>query len=299
MASDVAGHGHGTNSGVIGVAPAAKILSVRVIWDDNDPIRGMTASQRTAAGAKSGDPVAEGIRYAVDHGAGVISMSLGQTDDSSADLTETDAAVRYAVDHGVVLVASDGNGGETTNQTEFPAAYPGVIAVAATDRNGRRASFSTHTWTTTVAAPGVGIVAARTGGGYIIGDGTSPSAALVSGVCALIRARFPTLSPAQVRQVLERSAANRGGGYSEDLGWGVVQAAAALRLGATVAPQAATPQPVPARSRTFGDGRIPVVGLRALDLRPGVVALALLPVGGTCLAGAVLLAVLWRRPVRE
>jgi type VII secretion-associated serine protease mycosin len=302
MASDVAGHGHGAGDGVIGIAPAAKILSVRVIWDDNDPIRTMTPSQRSAAGARPGDPVAQGIRYAVDNGAQVINMSLGQADTPSSVMTETDTAVRYAIAHGVVVVASDGNGGQSSNQTEFPAAYPGVIAVAATDKSGRRASFSTHTWTTSVAAPGVGVVAAHAGGGYIIGDGTSPSAALVSGVCALIRSRFPTLSPAQVRDVLERTATGHAGAYNEEVGWGVVQAADALRLAATLTPDPAVPAPVPAAapSRRFGDGRVPVIGLRALDLRVPVISLALVPAGGALLVGAVLLAVLRRRrPARQ
>jgi type VII secretion-associated serine protease mycosin len=297
MASDVAGHGHGPGGGdgVIGAAPAATILSVRVIWDDNDPIRSMTASQRTDAGARPGDPVAEGIRYAVDHGAQVINMSLGESGAPGSTTADTDAAVRYAIAHGVVLVASVGNSAESTNQTEYPAAYPGVIAVAATDRAGRRAGFSTHTWATSVAAPGVGVEAARVGGGYLIGDGTSPAAALVSGVCALVRSRFPALTPAQVRDVLERTAAGQGGRYSEDLGWGVVQAAAALRLAATLPPEPLAPAAPPARPRTFGDGRVPSVGLRAVDVRQAAVSLALLPAGGACLVGAVLLAVR-RRP---
>jgi hypothetical protein len=273
-----------------------------VIWDDNDPIRTMTPGQRNAAGARPGDPVAQGIRYAVDNGAQVINMSLGQADTPSSVMTETDTAVRYAIAHGVVVVASDGNGGQASNQTEFPAAYPGVIAVAATDKSGRRASFSTHTWTTSVAAPGVGVVAAHAGGGYIIGDGTSPSAALVSGVCALIRSKFPTLSPAQVRDVLERTATGHAGAYNEEVGWGVVQAADALRLAATLTPEPAVPAPAPAAapSRRFGDGRVPVIGLRALDLRVPVISLALVPAGGTLLVGAVLLAVLRRRrPARQ
>jgi type VII secretion-associated serine protease mycosin len=300
MASDIAGHGHGSGGvdGVVGVAPAARILSVRVIWDRDDPIRRMTESQRTAAGAQPGDPIAQGIRYAVDHGAQVVNMSLGETATSATRSAETDSAIQYAIAHGVVLIASEGNSAETTNLTQFPAAYPGVIAVAASDRAGHRASFSTHEWTTSVAAPGVGVVGAHVGGGYIVGDGTSPAAALVSGVAALVRAKYPQLTPAQVRQALERTASGATG-YSEDLGWGVVQAAAALRMAATMTPEPATPQPAAARPRTFGVGRPPVVGAAALDLRQAAAALALLVGGGAGLLGAVLLATLRRRPARE
>ena len=297
MASAVAGHGHGVGGrdGVIGVAPAAKILSVRVVWDDNDPIRRLSPAARTDAGARAGNSVADGIRYAVDHGAGVINMSLGEATESSSRMAETDAAVRYAIAHGVVLVASAGNGAETNNQTEFPAAYPGVIAVAAIDRSSHRATFSTHDWATSVAAPGVGVVAAQAGGGYLIGDGTSPAAALVSGVAALIRSRYPGLTPAQVRTVLERTASRPSGAYTEELGWGVVQAGAALRMAATLTPEPVVPAPARAPSRTFGDGRVPAVGLRALDGRGLALALAPLAAGAVLLIVAILLAMLRRR----
>lgn len=293
MAGTIAGHGHGSSGrdGVIGVAPAARILSVRVTLENDDPLRNLPAAQQSAAGLKGGNPVEQGIRYAVDHGAQVINMSFGEAASSSTRAAEVDAAVQYAIAHGVVLVASTGNGAQTSNDAEYPAALPGVIAVAATDRSGRRATFSTHRWTTTVAAPGVDVVEARVGGGYIVGDGTSPAAALVSGVVALIRSRYPKLSAAQVRDVLERSATHPMGGYSEDVGWGVVQAGGALRLAATLTPAPATPEPAPARSRLLGDGRRAVVGLAGIDSARIVTSLGLLPVGGALLAVAVLLVV--------
>lgn len=296
MASTIAGRGHGPGlgAGVIGVAPAAKVLSVRVTWDNNDPIRRLPASQRAAAGARNGNPVQEGIRYAVDHGAQVINMSFGEAASAAPGVSETDAAVEYANAHGVVLVASTGNGAQADNSAELPAAFPGVIAVAASDRAGRRATFSTHQWTTSVSAPGVEVIEAQAGGGYVVGDGTSPAAALVSGVVALIRSRFPKLTPAQVRDVLQRSASRPAGGYSEDLGWGVVQAAAALRLAATLTPDAALPQPAPGRSRLLGDGTVPRVGLGALDVRALAVPLAVLPASGLLLVAAVLLVTVGR-----
>jgi type VII secretion-associated serine protease mycosin len=298
MASAIAGHGHGPagGAGVIGVAPAAKLLSVRVTWDNNDPIRNLPAAARAAAGATSSNPVADGIRYAVDHGAQVINMSFGEAETSATGVAETDAAVQYAIGRGVVLVASTGNGAQTNNAAELPAALPGVIAVAATDRAGHRATFSTHQWTTSVAAPGVEVIEAQAGGGYLVGDGTSPAAALVSGVVALIRSRFPKLTPAQVRDVLQRTASRPSGGYTEDLGWGVVQAAAALRMASTVTPQAAVPQAAPGRSRLLGGSRsgVPRVGLGAIDVRALAVPLALLLGGGVLLLVAVLLVTIRR-----
>jgi subtilisin family serine protease len=304
MASTIAGHGHGpgAGAGVVGVAPAAKLLSVRVTWDNNDPIRSMPAAARAAAGATDGNPVADGIRYAVDHGAQVINMSFGEAATSATRVAETDSAVQYAIAHGVVLVASTGNGAQTTNAVELPAAFPGVIAVAATDRAGHRATFSTHQWTTSVAAPGVEVIEAQAGGGYLVGDGTSPAAALVSGVVALIRSRFPKLTPAQVRDVLQRTAARTAGGYSEDVGWGVVQAAAALRMAATLTPEAPVPGPAPGRSRLLGGvageggAAVPRVGLDALDVRALAVPPALLLGSGVLLLAAVLLVRVRRAP---
>jgi type VII secretion-associated serine protease mycosin len=299
MASTIAGHGHGPaqSAGVIGVAPDARILSVRVTWDNNDPIRNLSSAGQSAAGARPGDPVAQGIRYAVDQGAQVINMSFGEAASSSTRVAESDAAIEYAIAHGVVLVASAGNGAQTDNDTEYPAAFPGVIAVAATDRAGHRATFSTHRWTTSVAAPGVEVLEAQAGGGYVIGDGTSPAAALVSGVAALIRSRYPKLTPAQVRDVLERTASHPAGGYTEDVGWGVVQAAAALRLAATLTPESLTPSPVPAagHSRLLGGGDSPHVGFATIDARSSVASLGL-PVGGLLLTAAVLLATVRRWP---
>jgi len=150
--------------------------------------------------------------------------------------------------------------------------------------------------TTSVAAPGAEVIEAQAGGGYLVGDGTSPAAALVSGVVALIRSRFPKLTPAQVRDVLERTASRASGGYTEDLGWGVVQAAAALRMAATVTPQAPVPQAAPGRSRLLGGGGggVPRVGLGAVDVRTLAIALALLLGAGVLLLGAVLLVTIRR-----
>ncbi|GAA2481735.1 type VII secretion-associated serine protease mycosin [Streptomyces thermolineatus] len=250
MAGIIAGHGHGRGrgEGVLGVAPKARILPVRVILEERDPQR--KKARRTRGGA-----LAEGIRWAVDHGADVINLSLGDDSRSARPDKAEDEAVQYALRKGVAVVASAGNGGKDGDRISYPAAYPGVIAVTAVDRDGRRAPFSTRRWYASVAAPGVDVVIADPDRRYYEGWGTSAAAAFVSGVVALIRSAHPDLSPAQVKEVLERTARNRpAGGRSDALGTGVVDAAAALEAAGELEPSPAVPSAVPHGRRYFGSG---------------------------------------------
>ncbi|MFF0577361.1 S8 family serine peptidase [Streptosporangium saharense] len=234
MASLIAGHGHGPGggSGVIGVAPEARILSVRVILEDEEPgFRTFNTAERFE------NVVARGIRYAVDHGADVINMSISK----ELATREERAAVRYAISKGVVLVAAAGNEGagrpEATGYApySYPAAFPGVVSVAAADRRLRRASFSNWNPSVLVAAPGVDILGAGPGDEYWIGRGTSQATALVSGVAALIKAKYPKMSPALVAQALTKGATRRpSGGYDTGMGFGVVNAPRALAEAARI-----------------------------------------------------------------
>jgi type VII secretion-associated serine protease mycosin len=234
IASLIAAHGSGPGDsmGVIGVAPGAKILSVRVILDDGEP--GMQAYNQDPQFA---DAIGKGIYYAVDHGATVINMSLG-SEQPSASLR---SAVAYAISKGVVVVASAGNSGTSGGFAPYiyPASFTGVIAVAAVDGTGARASFSEQNASVELSAPGVDVIGGGPDGEYIDAAGTSPAAALVSGVAALIRSRYPRLSPALVEQALITSATGRPpGGYSTATGFGEVDAAAALRAAAKLAAEA-------------------------------------------------------------
>ncbi|MEX2985066.1 type VII secretion-associated serine protease mycosin [Streptomyces sp. C36] len=278
MAGIIAGRGHGPYDagGVMGVAPEARILPVRVILEDADPAR------PKARGAR-GSALADGIRWAADHGADVINLSLGDDSDTAHPEPREDAAVQYAIGKGAVVVASAGNGGESGDHVSYPAAYPGVIAVTAVDRYGARAAFSTRRWYATVSGPGVDVVIADPDRRYYEGWGTSAAAAFVSGAVALVRAAGPGLSPAEIRALLVRTAQDAPpGGRSDDLGAGLVDAAAAVaaagrgtlstRGGAAEAPRYFGGGPGPARRDGAGDA-------------PPTPALA---AGG---AGAVLLAV--------
>jgi type VII secretion-associated serine protease mycosin len=286
MASLVAGHGHGAGgpNGMMGVAPAAKILSLRVLPDDND--------RRPRPPVAARDTLAEAIRYAVDHGAQVISMSLGDSDYGAAGGRQTEQqAIDYAIAHGVVLVASAGNSGTTTNVTKYPAAYPGVIAVAAVDSAGAHAPFSERAWYLSVAAPGVDVPGAAPGGQYVIGSGTSPAGAFVAGVAADILSRQPKLSPAQVRLIIEESA-KTGGGWTRENGWGVVQPAAALRQASAVTPQPPVPQPVAAPWKRFPAAAASATGGSQQRLR---LAIELAGLGAVAYGAAAFLAFWWPR----
>lgn len=248
MAGIIAGHGHGAGNGdgVMGIAPEAKILPVRVILEDGDPARARARSTR-------GNALAEGIRWAADHGADVINLSLGDDSKSAHPEAGEDEAVQYALKKGAVVVASAGNGGEKGDHISYPAAYPGVIAATAVDRYGTRASFSTRRWYATVSAPGVDVVIADPDRKYYEGWGTSAAAAFVSGAVALIKAAHPGLTPAQIKQLLEDTARDApADGRDDSRGYGFVDPAAAIEKAARLKPKAL--KPVAYGEEYFGSG---------------------------------------------
>ncbi|WP_231626294.1 type VII secretion-associated serine protease mycosin [Streptomyces apocyni] len=248
MAGIIAGHGHGQDSGdgVLGVAPQARILPVRVILEDGDPLR-------TKARSTRGNALAKGIRWAADQGADVINLSLGDDSESAHPAAAEDAAVRYALKKGSVVVASAGNGGEEGDRVSYPAAYPGVIAVTAEDRFGNRAAFSTRRWYATVSAPGDDIVMAAPDGGYVEGWGTSSAAAFVSGAVALVRSAHPDLTPAQIKKLLQDTTQHApDNGRDDSRGYGLVDPAAAIRAGGALRPESL--RPAEFGTRYFGPG---------------------------------------------
>lgn len=228
MAAIIAGHGHGPGDtdGVIGIAPEATILPVRVILEDSDAARSKARSTR-------GNALADGIRWAADHGADVINLSLGDDSASAHPEPTEDEAVQYALKKGVAVVASAGNGGDKGDHVSYPAAYPGVIAATAVDRYGTRASFSTRRWYATVSAPGVDVVIADPDHKYYEGWGTSAASAFVSGAVALIKAAHPGLTPAQIKKLVEDTARNAPvGGRDDSRGFGFIDPAAAIKAAA-------------------------------------------------------------------
>jgi subtilisin family serine protease len=233
MASIIAGHGHdGGDDGIIGIAPEAKVLSIRVIPDKGDP--GYQA-YNSEPESRIQDELADGITTAVKDHAKVISMSIGYSEPSGA----VRAAIQYAYSRGVVLVASSGNSGDNDTQhastgssmapVSFPAEYPGVVSVGAVTMGETPTSFSSGNLSVRVAAPGQGVPAQGRNGLYYTVDGTSPACALVAGVAALIESAYPAITPALVAQALTATAQQSpSGGYNVLTGFGIVDAQAAL-----------------------------------------------------------------------
>lgn len=202
IASLIAGHGHGPNDedGVMGLAPDAKILPIGV-----NP------------GGSGADHLAQAIRYAVDHGATVINMSLG---DALARSDADYAAVAYAEAHNVVVVAAAGNNG--ASEDDYPASYPGVVSVGAVDKNAQLWSGSNSSSHLTVVAPGVDIVVDGAGSNTETrkGDGTSMATAYVSAIAALIRSAYPKLTQGQVVDFIIKGAKVPAGVTVPDVHWG-------------------------------------------------------------------------------
>ncbi len=190
--------------------------------------------------------IAAGIRYAVGHGATVIDLPIdpgqagstgtgGATAAAGGSAAEQ-AAVKYALAHNVVLVAPAGDDELAGDAPNYPAAYRGVIAVGAFDSAFNKAAFSSHQSYVTITAAGAGVLAAASTGGYETMNSTSAASAVVAGVVALIRSRYPGLSPASVRTALITSTRyRRAGGLAVGSGYGAVNADKAMAVAATLA----------------------------------------------------------------
>ena len=257
VAGIIAAHERGW--GLVGVAPAAKILSLRVTLEFDDPLASDQAVSRRLP-----DAVAEGIRYAADHGARIIDLpldpgTLGLTsggDPAAAGGSPAErAAIAYALSKGIVLVAPAGDDGQGPGIVNYPAAYPGVIAVGATGRTGHLASFSSRRSYASLTAPGVSLVAAVPPDGFGTISSTSTASGIVAGVAALVLSRFPHLTVAQVTRALIESTAPTASGTglpplpprsAAGAGYGTVDAIRAVDMAAIITSASRPPQAAPA-----------------------------------------------------
>ncbi|MDT5024549.1 MAG: hypothetical protein QOE61_975 [Micromonosporaceae bacterium] len=210
MASLIAGKGGG-DMHLLGIAPEAKILPVAV----------GTFNTKTSG---------QGIRWAADHGAKVINVSSGG---AGQPLSEEIDAVRYALSKDAVVVASSGNTTTTGPGVASPASIPGVVAVSGLVQSGNAWEGAGHGPAVVVAAPAIDIVnavpTAFAKSGYGLGDGTSDSAAITSGVVALIRAKYPKLNAANVINRLIKTAKDNGDpGRDPIFGFGTIRPLDAL-----------------------------------------------------------------------
>ncbi|MCA1218308.1 type VII secretion-associated serine protease mycosin [Streptomyces sp. 8L] len=224
--TDTAGHGTKVagliaarpraGTGFVGIAPESTIIPIR---------------QNDEKGSGDSDKMALAIRYAVAQHADIINISQ----DTTAPLglgSKLAEAVRYALDHNVVVVAAAGNDGTDGQARDtYPAAFPGVLAVAASDRDNERAAFSQPGSFVGVAAPGVDIVSTVPGNGQCLDNGTSFSAPYVAGVAALLRAEHRNWSVREIVAQIEQTAERSVNGHDNFVGWGVVDPVAAVGEG--------------------------------------------------------------------
>ncbi|MCZ1007879.1 S8 family peptidase [Streptomyces lydicus] len=273
MSSIIAGHGHGPggSAGVKGLAPDAKILPVPEY--------------------KNGG---QATRWAVEHGANVINMSY----DEGRSMDTCDS-INYALSKGVVVVASVGN--EAVSDRQYPVGCPGVIGVGAVDEYGESADFNNYNSDTDLLAPGVKIpsATAKNDSDYQTREGSSQATAYVSAAAALLKEKFPDLTPGQIANRLVKTA-----GLTNDekdlkvpdahYGYGFVQPGPALRKDIPAGPKEG-PLPMPKGKASAQldagkpDANPPMGGKAALNraLLYGGIGLGVLVVVGAVVAVVV------------
>jgi thermitase len=213
-------HGHGTHvagiaaaetnngQGVAGVSWGALIMPIKVLNESGDGYY---------------SDVAQGVIYACDHDAQIINLSLGGSE-YSATLAD---AVEETYENGCLMVAAAGNG--YGNGVDYPARYPQVMAVAATNQSDVRAGFSDYGPEVEVAAPGVGIWSTLWNDTYGWKDGTSMSTPYVAGLAALLWSVCPGLGNTEVRSVIQSTAKDLGSaGWDPYYGHGRIDAEKAI-----------------------------------------------------------------------
>ena len=169
--------------------------------------------------------VAEAIIYAADNGAHILNLSLGGEESSQT----IEDAVSYAHSQGCLLMAAAGNNEFQPAPVEYPAALPGVLAVAATMEDDTPWSYSNRGPEIDVAAPGVDIFSANRSGSYYLNSGTSMAVPHVSGLAALIWSLQPTLTADQVAHAITSTARDvYTPGWDQRTGWGRIDAQAAI-----------------------------------------------------------------------
>lgn len=241
-------YGHGTHvagiaaattnngSGVAGVGYNTALLNGKVLGDD---------------GSGYNSWIASGITWAADQGAQVISMSLGGPSYSKT----LEDAVNYAWSKGSVVVAAAGNDGNSN--PSYPGYYTNAIAVAATDSNDTKASWSNYGNWVDVAAPGINIYSTYKGSSYATMSGTSMATPFAAGTAALLWMKGDCATNVCVRDRLEKTADSIAGTGTQWT-WGRVNAYAAVTQGLPVpATPTATLTPTPTKTPTPTPTKVP------------------------------------------
>jgi thermitase len=251
--------GAGNNGiGIAGVALNCRIMPIRAGYCVSDG--------KDDQGLMDMDHVDEAIRYAVDNGADVISMSFGGSDNSDMAL-----AIQYAYSHGVVLVAGAGNNGSSA--PFYPGAHSEVISVAATARDDTKAGYSNYGFWVTIAAPGgdmgrgnvadeIVSTVPKSGGqltdpsGYMYARGTSMACPYVAGIVGLVLSKNNSWTQSQIRQLLIKSTDAPNSEYY--IGAGRINAFKALQIYSM--PVATVTISTPANGDVFTTDQITITG---------------------------------------
>ncbi|MGK4583258.1 type VII secretion-associated serine protease mycosin [Kitasatospora sp. HPMI-4] len=216
VAGIIAAKPYPQKTGFVGLAPDARIYAIR---------------QNDSQGSGDVDTLIKAINEAVDHNVDVINISqdVRATDDSGGfpQKDDLEKALKRAEADQIVVVASSGNDGR--EGPTYPAAFPTVLSVGASDRNNERAQFSQYGDFVKVAAPGVEMLSTVPKGGQCVDNGTSFSSPYVAGVAALLKARYPGWTAAQIRARIEQTAQRTEAGNNRFIGWGVVDPVKAVR----------------------------------------------------------------------
>jgi serine protease len=207
--------------GTVGVAFGARLMSLKITNEPESQFEGPDLFNTH-----------EGILYAAKMGADVINCSWGDLGRMRSEQEVIDAAVKT---YGAVIVASAGN--SSNNKLFYPASYDGVLSVGAVENGDGKANFSNYNYRVDLSAPGTFIYAPDLGSRYRYGQGTSHAAAVVSGAAALVRSKYPALSPAQVVELLRATTDDNNallGEYAGKLGTGRLNVLNSMIDGATI-----------------------------------------------------------------
>lgn len=305
--TDIDGHGTAiageiaarpvAGSGVVGLAPDANLLSVRVFRGTDDE------SVRNGWGPTT-ERLAAGIRYAVDAGARVINVSVSNYEQSDG----LQDAVAYATANGSLVVASAGNAATTddkSNTPRYPAAYAGALAVTATNEAGVGTDDSIHGPHVEVAAPGAQVLTTATGGGDCLYGSDAPSTsfatAYASAAAALVVQAYPRETPAEWEYRLTASAVRADPDHRDDLvGWGVIQPFDAI----TMLPDATTRGPASPFTDTTGSAVRPEPIAVRPDFAPSAFslttdAMVVVTIGALAVLGTIAVIIVMRTRRRE
>jgi hypothetical protein len=284
LASVIAGGGStpAQPAGVPGIAPGARILAERVGDYNNGP----SAAQKYEADGTWQPIVAKAIRYAVDHGAGVIMIDAGFTTDEPV----VDSAVAYAVSKNVILVGSELDLGGKPSRLVYPDSLPGVINFTAPPLTPLPKDVSPQSVpannSVLISAPGDATDATGPGNQQYTVSGFDTAAGFVAGTAAIIKSVYPHITDAEVEEALAESATNHpAGGYNTTVGFGLINPQGALADASKLVKLSATaPAGATALSASARLGSRPVAEIDAVHHAPGA-----LTGGGAVLAGLILL----------